>query len=192
MVITTATLDPFRGYGTVLHTLLPDAARLVDPFHVTRPAIPSVDVRCACSRTPPGAAAAPATRCTSCAGYRVTAATGSARMPGTACRLAPTAGEPTGEIALAPGHARKFRILYRLDDATVQVDRAQTLIASLLSCPIQSSLRAPNRTRLARRTLRRVHAPPTRTPLDHAHRVQATVELVRNHLGRPLAAAENL
>lgn len=34
--IRTASLDPFRGYSTALATQLPDAVRVLDPFHVTR------------------------------------------------------------------------------------------------------------------------------------------------------------
>jgi transposase len=36
VAITTASLDPFRGYATALRTHLPDAVRVLDPFHVTR------------------------------------------------------------------------------------------------------------------------------------------------------------
>lgn len=34
--ITTASLDPFRGYATALATRLPDATRILDPFHVVK------------------------------------------------------------------------------------------------------------------------------------------------------------
>ena len=41
--ISTASLDPFRGYATALRTQLPGAVRVLDPFHVTRLAIAAVD-----------------------------------------------------------------------------------------------------------------------------------------------------
>ena len=41
--ITTASLDPFRGYATALSTQLPDAVRVLDPFHVVRLGLAAVD-----------------------------------------------------------------------------------------------------------------------------------------------------
>jgi len=41
--VTTASLDPFRGYATALRTQLPDAVRVLDPFHVVRLAVACVD-----------------------------------------------------------------------------------------------------------------------------------------------------
>jgi transposase len=41
--ITTASLDPFRGYATALSTQLPDAVRVLDPFHVVRLALAALD-----------------------------------------------------------------------------------------------------------------------------------------------------
>ena len=34
--VATASLDPFRGYATALGTQLPDAVRVLDPFHVVK------------------------------------------------------------------------------------------------------------------------------------------------------------
>ncbi len=34
--VTTASLDPFRGYATALRTSLPEAVRVLDAFHVVR------------------------------------------------------------------------------------------------------------------------------------------------------------
>ena len=34
--VTTASLDPFRGYATALRASLPDAVRVLDAFHVVR------------------------------------------------------------------------------------------------------------------------------------------------------------
>src|SRR4051794_36307976 len=41
--VTTASLDPFRGYATALRTHLPDAVRVLDPFHVVRLGVACVD-----------------------------------------------------------------------------------------------------------------------------------------------------
>jgi transposase len=41
--ISTASLDPFRGYATALARQLPDAIRVLDPFHVTRLGLSAVD-----------------------------------------------------------------------------------------------------------------------------------------------------
>ena len=42
--IRTASLDPFRGYATALATHLPDAVRVLDPFHVVKLGLTCVDV----------------------------------------------------------------------------------------------------------------------------------------------------
>jgi transposase len=41
--ITTASLDPFRGYATAVTGQLPQAIRVLDPFHVVRLALAVVD-----------------------------------------------------------------------------------------------------------------------------------------------------
>jgi transposase len=41
--IATASLDPFRGYAAALTSQLPDAVRVLDPFHVVRLALAAVD-----------------------------------------------------------------------------------------------------------------------------------------------------
>jgi transposase len=41
--VTTASLDPFRGYATALRTSLPDAVRVLDAFHVVRLGQAAVD-----------------------------------------------------------------------------------------------------------------------------------------------------
>jgi len=41
--VTTVSLDPFRGYATALAVHLPDAARVLDPFHVVRLGLTCVD-----------------------------------------------------------------------------------------------------------------------------------------------------
>jgi len=41
--VTTASLDPFRGYATALGAQLPDAVRVLDPFHVVKLGLACVD-----------------------------------------------------------------------------------------------------------------------------------------------------
>lgn len=41
--ITTAALDPYRGYASALRTALPDAVRVLDAFHVVRLGFAAVD-----------------------------------------------------------------------------------------------------------------------------------------------------
>ncbi len=41
--ISTASLDPFRGYATALSSQLPEAVRVLDPFHVVRLGLAVVD-----------------------------------------------------------------------------------------------------------------------------------------------------
>jgi len=41
--VATASLDPFRGYATALSSQLPDAVRVLDPFHVVRLGLAAVD-----------------------------------------------------------------------------------------------------------------------------------------------------
>ena len=41
--MTTASLDPFRGYATKLAVELPDAVRVLDPFHVVKLGLTCVD-----------------------------------------------------------------------------------------------------------------------------------------------------
>jgi len=41
--VTVAALDPFRGYGAALSAGLPNAVRVLDPFHVVRLGFAAVD-----------------------------------------------------------------------------------------------------------------------------------------------------
>ncbi|HZD15606.1 MAG TPA: transposase [Pseudonocardiaceae bacterium] len=41
--IVTASLDPFRGYASALATQLPDATRVLDPFHVVKLGLSCLD-----------------------------------------------------------------------------------------------------------------------------------------------------
>ena len=41
--VSTASLDPFRGYASALTVQLPDAVRVLDPFHLVRLGLACVD-----------------------------------------------------------------------------------------------------------------------------------------------------
>jgi hypothetical protein len=85
--ISTASLDPFRGYATALATHLPQAERVLDRFTSCASAWPaSTTCVAACSRRPPGAGAAPPTRSTASAECCAAAATDSPARPAPGCR----------------------------------------------------------------------------------------------------------
>jgi transposase len=136
-VITTASLDPFRGYATALSRHLPGAVRVLDPFHVCQLAIGAVDdVRRRVQQETTGhrgRAGDPLY------GLRRVLRRRHDRLTPHAWRRLEAglaAGDPTGEVALAWDTAQKITTLYRLDDPIEQADRALTLIAALRSCPI--------------------------------------------------------
>jgi transposase len=135
--VATASLDPFRGYATALSTQLPDAVRVLDPFHVVKLGLTAVDeVRRRVQQDT--------------LGHR-----GRARDPlydirrllrRRRDRLGPKAwarlqagllaGDPTGEVTLAWTVAQDLMALYQLTDPAHARQRAQTLIADLRGCPI--------------------------------------------------------
>jgi transposase len=140
--VATASLDPFRGYATALTTQLPDAIRVLDPFHVVKLALDCVDeVRRRVQQDT--------------FGHR-----GRARDPlydirrllrRRRDRLGPKAwarlqagliaGDPTGEVALAWTVAQDLMAFYQLTDPVQARRRAETLIADLRGCPIRELAR---------------------------------------------------
>src|SRR5687767_1294070 len=135
--VATASLDPFRGYATALSIQLPDAVRVLDPFHVVKLGLDCVDqVRRRVQQNT--------------LGHR-----GRARDPlydirrllrRRRDRLGPKAwarlqagllaGDPTGEVTLAWTIAQDLMTLYQLTDPAHARQRAQRLIADLRGCPI--------------------------------------------------------
>ena len=135
--VATASLDLFRGYATALGTQLPDAVRVLDPFHVVKLGLTAVDeVRRRVQHDT--------------LGHR-----GRARDPlydirrllrRRRDRLGPKAwarlqagligGDPTGEVTLAWTVAQDLMSLYQLTDPVQARRRAETLIADLRGCPI--------------------------------------------------------
>jgi transposase len=135
--VATASLDPFRGYATALRTHLPDAVRVLDPFHVTRLALSCVDdVRRRVQQETTGhrgLSGDPLYRL-----RRVLRRRHDRLSPPAWQRLHAglAAGDPHGQVALAWDIAQKVMGLFQLQDPAEQIDRAQTLIAALRTCPI--------------------------------------------------------
>jgi len=135
--VATASLDPFRGYATALTAQLPDAVRVLDPFHVVKLGLDCVDqVRRRVQQDT--------------LGHR-----GRARDPlydirrllrRRRDRLGPKAwarlqagllaGGVTGEVTLAWTVAQDLMALYQLTEPGHAHQRAQSLIADLRGCPI--------------------------------------------------------
>ena len=135
--VVTASLDPFRGYATALATHLPEATRVLDPFHVVKLGLACVDdIRRRVQQHT--------------AGHR-----GHARDPLYGIRrvlrrrrdrLSTKAlgrlqaglitGDPDGEVTLAWTVAQDLMSLYQLTDPDTARRSAQALITDLRSCPI--------------------------------------------------------
>jgi transposase len=135
--VTTASLDPFRGYATALRTHLPDAVRVLDPFHVVRLAIACVDdVRRRVQQHTFGHRGRTGDPLY---GLRRVLRRRHDRLSPHAWRRLEAgleAGDPHGEVALAWDTAQKVMKLYQLQDTGEQTRRAEALIAALRSCPI--------------------------------------------------------
>ena len=135
--VSTASLDPFRGYATALAVHLPDAARVLDPFHVVRLGLACVDdVRRRVQQ-------------------QTTGHRGRARDPLYGVRrvlrrrrdrlsikargrleAGLVAGDPHGEVTLAWTIAQDLMHLYQLNDPDLARHRAEVLIVDLRTCPI--------------------------------------------------------
>ena len=135
--VATASLDPFRGYATALTAQLPDAVRVLDPFHVVKLGLNCVDeVRRRVQRDTlghRGRARDPLY------GIRRLLRRRRDRLGSKAwARLQAglLAGDSTGEVTLAWAVAQDLMALYQLPDPAQARRRAETLIADLRGCPI--------------------------------------------------------
>jgi transposase len=135
--VTTASLDPFRGYSTALATELPDAVRVLDPFHVVRLALAAVDdVRRRVQQDTTGhrgRSGDPLYGIRRLLRRRRDRLSIKARARLEAGLIA---GDPHGEVTLAWTVAQDLMALYQLDDPDLARRRAETLIADLRACPI--------------------------------------------------------
>jgi len=135
--ITTASLDPFRGYATALTAQLPDAVRVLDPFHVVRLGLAAVDdIR---RRVQQHTTGHRGRTDDPLYGIRRVLRRRRDRLSTKAkARLHAglIAGDPDGEVTLAWTVAQDLMGLYQLDNPVLARERATKLIADLRVCPI--------------------------------------------------------
>jgi transposase len=135
--VSTASLDPFRGYATALARELPGAIRVLDPFHVTRLAIAAIDdVRRRVQQVQTGHRGRSDDPLY---GIRRVLRRRRDRLSPTAharLRAGLVAGDPHGEVTLAWSVAQDLMAIYQLTDPTLARARATALAADLRVCPI--------------------------------------------------------
>jgi transposase len=140
--ITTASLDPFRGYATALSSQLPDAVRVLDPFHVVRLALAVVDdVRRRVQQTQTGHRGRTGDPLY---GIRRVLRRRADHLSTTAqARLDAglVAGDPDGEVTIAWVIAQHVMAVYQLTDPAQAHAQIAELIAALRKCPISELAR---------------------------------------------------
>jgi transposase len=131
--IVTASLDPFRGYATALHRQLPEAVRVLDPFHVTGLALTAVDeVRRRVQQDQTGHRGRSGDPLY---GIRRIARRRADRLTEAAWRRLRTglaAGDPHGELAVTWAVAQDLMACYRTRDRAA----AHRLITAARNCPV--------------------------------------------------------
>ena len=135
--ISTASLDPFRGYATALTSQLPDAVRVLDPFHVVRLALAALDdVRRRVQHAQTGhrgRTGDPLYGIRRVLRRRADHLSVKARARLEAGLIA---GDPDGEVTIAWTIAQQVMDLYQGDDPDQARAAAAELIAALRECPI--------------------------------------------------------
>ena len=135
--ISTASLDPFRGYATALTSQLPDAVRVLDPFHVVRLALAALDdVRRRVQQAQTGhrgRTGDPLYGIRRVLRRRADHLSTKARARLQAGLIA---GDPDGEVTIAWTIAQHVMDLYQHDDPDQARTAAAELIAALRDCPI--------------------------------------------------------
>jgi transposase len=134
--VVTASLDPFRGYATALTAQLPDAVRVLDPFHVVRLGLSCVDeVRCRVQQEQTGHRGRTGEPLY---GIRRLLRRRRDRLSTKAAgrlHAGLIAGDPDGELTLAWTVAQDVMALYQLTDPAAARTTATTLINDLCDCP---------------------------------------------------------
>ena len=134
--VVTASLDPFRGYATALNTQLPDAVRVLDPFHVVKLALACIDdARRRVQQTQTGHRGRTGDPLY---GIRRVPRRRRDRLSSKAwgrLEAGLVAGDPTGEVTVCWTVAQDLMALYQLTDPVAARKRAATLIADLRPCP---------------------------------------------------------
>lgn len=135
--IVTASLDPFGGYASALATQLPDATRVLDPFHVVKLGLTCLDdVRRRVQQDTTGhrgRTGDPLYGIRRVLRRRRDRLWVKARGRLDAGLIA---GDPTGETTLAWTVAQHLMALYQITDSDQARTRATELITNLRRCPI--------------------------------------------------------
>jgi transposase len=135
--IDTASLDPFRGYATALTAALPDAVRVLDPFHVVKLGLGCVDdIRRRVQQDTlghRGRSRDPLYGIRRLLRRRRDRLSTKARGRLEAGLIA---GDPDGEVTLAWTVAQDLMDLYQQGDPDQARARVETLIGDLRGCPI--------------------------------------------------------
>jgi transposase len=135
--VRTASLDPFRGYATALTAQLPDAVRVLDPFHVVKLGLTCLDeIRRRVQQEQTGHRGQVGDPLY---GVRRLLRRRQDRLSTKAAgrlQAGLIAGDPDGEVSLAWTIAQDLMALYRLTNPTTAGEHATTLIADLRECPI--------------------------------------------------------
>ena len=140
--ISTASLDPFRGYATALTSHLPDAVRVLDPFHVVRLASAAVDdVRRRVQQAQTGhrgRTGDPLYGIRRILRRRADHLSVKARAR---LETGLIVGDPDGEVTIAWTIAQQVMDLYQHNDPEQASNTATELIAALRECPIEELAR---------------------------------------------------
>jgi transposase len=133
----TASLDPFRGYASALSAQLPDAVRVLDPFHAVKLGLTCLDqIRRRVQQEQIGHRGL---RDDPLFGIRRVLRRRRDRLSTTAAarlRAGLIAGDPDGEVTLAWTVAQDLMASYQLTDPTAARTQTSQLIADLRHCPI--------------------------------------------------------
>jgi transposase len=135
--ITTASLDPFRGYATALNSHLPAAVRVLDPFHVVRLALAALDdVRRRVQQAQTGYRGRTGDPLYGI--RRVLRRRADHLNTRAKARLEAglVAGDPDGEVTIAWTIAQQIMALYQHRGPVKAHAQVTELIAALRSCPI--------------------------------------------------------
>jgi len=135
--ISTASLDPFRGYATALSSQLPDAVRVLDPFHVVRLALAALDdVRRRVQHAQTGHRGRTGDPLYGIRRVLRRRADHLSVKAWARLEAGLIAGDPDGETAIAWTIAQQVMDLYRQDDPEQAHVAALELISALRACPI--------------------------------------------------------
>ena len=130
-------MDPFRGYATALSSRLPDAVRVLDPFHIVRLGLACVDdVRRRVQHDTNGHRGRSRDLLYGIRRVLRRRRDRLSTMARARLQAGLIAGDRDGEVTLAWTIAQDLMDLYRLNDPDLARTRAAALITDLRDCPI--------------------------------------------------------